>query len=596
MITVGYNGFTDGADTFARLDNATGIDKHCLIGHDAAASIFVDGELVAAVEEERLNRVKKTSTFPRFSLQWCLEKAGVAIEDVDTFAIPWKFSPSVLEAILQEVANISAPPEVKLEQLYRWRELTTRLVSPSAIHRDFVEATGFDIDPSKITLVPHHLAHLMCGYYMSGNRDSAFLISDGSAEHLSSIMGEIVGGKVRIFEGSGVRTLNSLAILFGKITRYLGFMPNNDEYKVMGLAAYHPEQQSNALTEQILQLGDNGTYELSLTGSPIVFLPFDILYQVFDQIFDGSPEIRHSFDFRVKVAAMAQQMIEVATAHQIRWLESQSSAGHLIFEGGLALNCVNNSKILEESHFEDVSVSFGASDPGVSIGAAAYHVLNKYPASEARRTPYLGPSFPNHSIRAALLNRVDEVTYREISPAVLPIEVASILSEKVVVGWFQGCTEYGPRALGNRSILANPSFADIKDIINLRVKHREPFRPFAPVVLESNAQEVFDMGKKETSPYMTFTFPVRAEYREIVPGACHVDGTARVQTVNHEQNYELSRLLEEFTELTGVPCLLNTSFNVAGEPIVSSPQDALDCFLKTDIDVLVLGCFIVEKK
>ncbi|MFI9605117.1 carbamoyltransferase [Streptomyces sp. NPDC052043] len=590
MIVLGYNGFTRSSELFGRLYGATGVDRHQLIGHDAAAALLIDGEVVAAVEEERLSRSKKTSDFPVNAIRWCLEHAGIGLDDVDVFAFPWRFTPEVADRMIAEICESRMPVVAKFDQLSRTGELYGHMLGRAAVHSDFMDRMDCVLDPNRLVLVPHHTAHLMCGAYLAGVRDAAFLVSDGRAETQSAVMGELRNGTVRVFEQCSVDHRNSLALAYGKITRYLGFVPNNDEYKVMGLAAYAPPPARNPLLTNAVQLRDDGSYSIFIPGDEGAY------YAFFDRIFDGDSEKREEFDFRVKVAGLAQHMVEAVTAHQVRTLAAATEMDTLLFEGGLALNCVANTKMLQRSSFSGMEVGFGASDPGVAIGAAV-HVggLDSRPAASAV-TPYLGPGYDDAEILEVLDRYADAIDWVELGEDEVVDRTAELLSTKTVVAWFQGRAEYGPRALGNRSILANPQFPDIKDIINLRVKHREPFRPFAPVVLASEAPNVFDLGKKKSSPHMTFVFPVRPEYRDRIPGACHVDGTARIQTVDDEQNPQLAALLRAFSARTGVPCLLNTSFNVAGEPIVCSPADAVRCLLDTEIDQLVMGRYLIGKK
>jgi carbamoyltransferase len=596
MIVVGYNGFTRGAELFGRAFGSTGIDRHRILGHDAAVAVMVDGELVAAAEEERFNREKKTSGFPASALNWALSVAGVGPDEVDVFAFPWFFSPAVIDTMVQDICATAPVVEEKFERLHRFGQLYDALLGRRAIRADFAERTGYDLPEDKFVLVPHHFAHLMCGHYLSGGENAAFMVSDGRGEHLSAIIGEVQDGHIHVLESSSVGAADSLGLLFGELTRYLGFMPNNDEYKVMGLAGFAPPEPGNPLLEQAVKLAPEGCYTLAVPW-PGQGATTPAYYELFDRIFDADASVREELGFRIRVASWAQEMVEVVTAHHLRVLEAASDLPRLIFEGGLALNCVNNTRLLESSRFSDIDVSFGASDPGVSIGAAAYVSAQAgFPPPPERASAYLGPEYGSAAIRSALESYADRVTWTELEPEAVAGETAKLLCEKVVVGWFQGRTEYGPRALGHRSILANPGFADIKDIINTRVKHREPFRPFAPIVLESEAPRVFDMGKKRSSPFMTFVFPVRPQYLQVIPGAVHVDGTSRIQTVTEQENPELAELLRIFTDLTGVPCLINTSFNVAGEPIVNSPGDALECFLHTEIDHLVLGRFMVHKR
>ncbi|GAB2561116.1 carbamoyltransferase family protein [Nocardia heshunensis] len=572
MIVLACNGFSRVSEFFAANFGAVGIDKHYLMGHDAAATLLIDGEIVAAVEEERLNREKKTTDFPVNAVRWCLDQAGIDFADVDVLAIPWNWSGDALTGV----------------------EILTEIVSPEAILADFAARTGCTPDPAKVVFVPHHVAHAMTGYYLAGMKDSAFLVSDGRAERYSAVLGEIRGGRVRIFDESTIGAEHSIGLLFAAITRFLGFVPNNDEYKVMGLSGYAQPPVPNPFVEDLIELHDDGRYSFRV---PLAAENPRGLDPLFEQYFGPFED---TLEYQARVAAAAQEMLGVVTNHQLRALESKSDLDHLLFEGGVALNCLNNTPLFEGSRFDEMEVSFGASDTGITIGAAAHAWLN-HPANDGvdrssrHVTPYLGPEYDDLAIEAALRDVDDRVGWTWLSDDEIIDQVSKLLTEKVVIGWYEGRIEHGPRALGHRSILANPSFTDIKDIINTRVKHREPFRPFAPLVLEADAPKVFEMGRKTRSPYMTFVFPVRPEFRDAIPGATHVDGTSRVQTLTDRDTPRLAALLRRFTALTDVPCLINTSFNVAGEPIVCTPADALNCFLGTEIDYLVLGNHLVTK-
>jgi carbamoyltransferase len=594
MIVLGCNGFTRGAEVFAEQYDAVGREKHYVLGHDAGAALLVDGELVAAVEEERLNREKKTSDFPFHAVQWCLERAGIGFSDIDLIAVPWNFSDAVFDAMMSELAAAPLRPVEKSARLGRLSELFDKALGRDAILADFAERTGFTPDPEKVVFVQHHLAHAMTGYFMAGMQDTAFLISDGRAELFSSLIGEIRGGEIRVFDESTISANDSIGNLFASITRFLGFVPNNDEYKVMGLSGFAEPPSPNPFLDHIVQLHDDGRYTLCR--------PHDVENpRCFDDLFEQHfGPYEDTVAYKATLAAAAQEMLTVVTSHQLRALEAKTDLDHLLFEGGLALNCVNNTKLLEGSRFSDMAVSFGASDTGVVIGAAV-HAWAHHPETTATVpyaksvTPYLGPAYDDATIEQTLRAFRDRVEWTTLTEDEMLDQVAALLTGKVVVGWFQGRLEHGPRALGHRSILANPSFPDIKDVINTRVKHREPFRPFAPIVLEQDAPKIFDMGRKTRSPYMTFVFPVREEYQKVIPGATHVDGTSRVQTITDEETPQLATLLRRFTARTDVPCLINTSFNVAGEPIVCAPADALNCFLGTEIDYLVLGNHLVTK-
>lgn len=594
MIILGCNGFTRGAGVFAEHFGAVGIDKHYLIGHDAGASLLIDGKLVAAVEEERLNREKKTSDFPFNSVQWCLEYAGLQFSDIDLIAIPWNFSAQIFDMLLYGIASMPMAPPQKLDFVGRFGELFTKVVGHDAILSDFAERTGFAPDPDKVVFVQHHLAHAMTGHYLAGMRDAAFLISDGRAELFSSLIGEFRDGKAHIFEESSITGDDSIGLLFNSITRYLGFVPNMDEYKVMGLSGYAEPPSPNPFLKHFVELREDGRYALTF---PQDVTNSRFLEPMLEQHFGP---LKDTLEYKARVASAAQEMLTVVTNHQLRALEAKSDMDHLLFEGGVALNCINNTKLFEGSRFADMTVSFAASDTGVTIGAAAYAWAN-HPDNAGKVqtppsvTPYLGPEYDAATTERTLLEFGDRVKWTRLTDDEIVEQVAELLTEKVIIGWHQGRIEHGPRALGHRSILANPKFPDIKDIINTRIKHREPFRPFAPIVLESDAPKIFEMGRKTRSPYMTFVFPVRPEFRDIIPGATHVDGTSRIQTITDQDTPLLAALLRQFTALTDVPCLINTSFNVAGEPIVCTPADALNCFLGTEIDYLVIGNYLVTK-
>ncbi|MFG2988227.1 carbamoyltransferase [Streptomyces sp. NPDC048257] len=594
MIVLGCNGFTRVSEVFAEHFGAVGTEKHYLLGHDAGAALLVDGKLVAAVEEERLNREKKTTDFPVNSVKWCLDQAGLQFSDIDLIAIPWNFSSEVFGEMLTDITSAPMEPSAKLELISNIGTLFTEVVSHEAILADFAERTGFTPDPDKVVFVPHHLAHAMTGYYMAGMKDSAFLVSDGRAEVFSSLTGEIRDGRIRVFDESAVGAHYSIGLLFSAITRFLGFVPNNDEYKVMGLSGFAEPPAPNPFLEHIVELHEDGQYSFCRpldTGDPSSF------EALFEEHFGP---VQDTLEYKATVAAAAQEMLTVVTSHQLRALESKTDLKHLLFEGGVALNCLNNTPLFEGSRFEDMHVSFGASDTGIVIGAAV-HAWVGHPDSAGKEkspapvTPYLGPEYDDAAIEQALGEFGGRVEWTRLDDDEVVDQVAKLLTEKVVIGWYEGRIEHGPRALGHRSILANPKFPDIKDVINTRVKHREPFRPFAPIVLESDAPKIFEMGRKARSPYMTFVFPVRPEYHEVIPGATHVDGTSRVQTITDRDTPRLAALLRRFTALTDVPCLLNTSFNVAGEPIVCTPADALNCFLGTEIDYLMLGNHLVTK-
>jgi carbamoyltransferase len=588
MIVLGYNGFSNAAMYFDAYMGRRGRDRNRLIGHDAAAAIFKDGVLVAAAEEERFTRIKKTSQFPRHAIAYCLEACGATLADVDYIAFPWDYTDAMMSEIFGRMFHGPGTLEEKFQRFNDLRNLYFHLISPQRVREDFNLSLHADVGPEKFVFVPHHLAHLMTGFFVSGMEESAFLITDGRAELLSSVMGTIDRNDYTIFHGSSIGLADSLGILYANMTRYLGYTPNSDEYKVMALSSF-AQNPPDYDYEQVIELRPDGTYKLHVENNAGNILAY---YTFFENFFGPRSEENDQ-----NAAFFIQTLTERAIAHQIKTLEQKTNCTNLILDGGVALNCVNNSKVLASSRFEDVHIGFAANDCGVTIGAAFYPFYQqKIFADNQAITPYLGPSYSRQDMLHALESRSDRVHFEELSEERLLEVVCNELMSKKIIGWFQGSMEYGPRALGNRSILANPVFDDMKDFLNMKVKYREPFRPFAGVLIESDVHEYFEMGKKQTSPYMTFVFEAKPAFRDKIPGAIHIDGTSRLQTVSHEQNPKLYALLKKFAARAEVPCLVNTSFNVQGEPIVCSPTDAVNCFLNSGIDVLVLGNFLAYKR
>lgn len=585
MIVLGYNGFSKSAAFFDAYFGSRGTDRHLLMGHDAGAALFKDGILTAAVEEERFDRIKKSSDFPRQAIDHCLRHAGVAVDDIDLIAVPWDCGEQWISAIVSHLFAGHGPLGSKIDLYEKLKTLYFQVASHEAVMEDFNRRMGTDFGAERFLFVPHHLAHMAGGYFVGGCRDSAFLVTDGRGEAYSAILGEIDRDHFDVFDHVSIQ--NSIGILYRNFTRYLGFTPNSDEYKVMALASFVKEPPVFE-QDDFIELLPEGRYRIKVPDDNDGHTDY---YRFFAERF-GAPD----GETAKRMAWVAQHLTEVATWHQVDHLQARSRYDHLYIDGGVALNCVNNGKLLARSRFKDAHVGFAASDTGVAIGAAAYVLHQQKALAPSPITPYLGPEYTAETMRAALAEKADQIEFRELAEEELLAEVSAQLLDKQIVGWFQGRMESGPRALGNRSILASPHFSDMKDIINAKVKYREPFRPFAGVMVESAAADYFELGKKGTSPYMTFVFDVKPHQRQKVLSALHVDDTSRLQTVNEQQNPKLYRLLQVFGERSGTPCLINTSFNVAGEPIVCSPRDAVRTFLNSGIDVLVMGNYIAHKK
>lgn len=588
MIVLGYNGFSHSAAMADVYFGMRGIDRNRVAGHDASAAVFKDGILVAAAEEERFVRVKKTSRFPINAVNYCLKECGISIEDVDFIAFPWDFNESLMSEIFSKIFLGDKKLSEKFRLFELRRTMYLNLTGHEKVMEDFNLNLKMNFGAEKFVFVPHHIAHVMTGFYITGMKKSAFFITDGRGENVSSIMGEIDRDRLNLFKDNSMSIKDSLGIMYNKFTRYLGFVPNCDEFKIMALSAFAQSPPDYDLSK-IIEFLPKGIFKLLVSKNP----DDDVTYCEFFRDFFGP----RSDETDKNMAYVIQKVTEMATWHQVKFLQENTDCERLFLEGGVAMNCVNNARILRKSRFKDINVGFAANDSGVAIGAAFYPFYKNNLLKDTNVvTPYLGPSFSNREVLTVLNENPADLDFQEVEEDELLELVVDHLQEKKVIGWFQGRMEYGPRALGNRSILANPLFPDMKDILNDKVKHREPFRPFAGVILEEEADHFFEMGKKNSSPFMTIVFDVRPEYKDKLQSTLHIDGTSRLQTVSKEQNPKLYKLISRFFNKTGIPCIINTSFNVQGEPIVCDPRHAVNCFLGTRIDVLVIENFIIYKK
>ena len=567
---------------------------------NAAAAMLVDGRLVAAVEEERLNRVKYAAGLPWRAIQFCLTQAGAKLGDVDHIAVP-------------------RDPRARLGTKLRYALRMPRFALDRArVLRRFVGlredlAAAFQIAPEKIRAqfhrVEHHTAHLASSYFASPFDRAAVLSADGLGDFGSSMSALGEGPKMRIL--GDVAFPHSLGIYYTALTQYIGFWKFGDEYKVMGLAAYG---QPEFLEECRRMVRADGPLSFRLNpayfthqsqGADMTWRESDrtpVLGRLFSSYLEQrlgparKPEEPLTQRHRNIAASMQTALEEVLIAY---WngLARQSGEKALCLAGGVAFNCVANGKIFDTTPFERVFVQPAAGDAGLSVGAAlaVRHQILGHPREFVMEHAYWGPQYSKEEMRAAVAQAgsADATETLELDEPALVAATARHIADGKIVGWFQGAAEWGPRALGNRSILADPRRSEMKDILNRRIKHREPFRPFAPSIVEEATGEFFE--KSHPSPFMTFAYPVRPEKRAAIPAPTHVDGTARLQTVSRSANPLYWKLLRAVGDLTGVPVVLNTSFN-DNEPIVCRPEEALDCFRRTRMDVLVMGDFVLEKK
>jgi len=562
------------------------------LGHDCSATLLRNGEIVASAAEERFNRHKHSISLdgriimPRQAFSFCLQEAGATIKDIDYVCYYLDMTPSVFEKKL-EILKQFLPKTIAERVVASNRYSYEREFSKERVYDQLDRFTCYSWPREKVRFVPHHLAHAASAFYSSGFAESGILTLDGYGEKDSSVFALGSGEKIRLKEETSIPT--SLGILYMVLTVYLGFKALNDEYKVMGLASYgNPKKYAREFGSLIRQCGES--YDTcSLVGENFK----EHLVELF-----GKPREEHEEVTRreMDIAASLQHALEQCVLERLWQLKQTYGIENICLSGGVALNCTLNGRIAESRLFKNMFVFPAATDDGCSIGAAQYVYHNELKQKrELRRFPsiYLGPSYGEKAIKVALDKYKTKVRYEKTGN--IEAAVAALLLDQKVVGWFQGRMEFGPRALGNRSILGDARNSGMQELINVKVKLRETFRPFAPAVKHENMHDYFILEGIDESPFMLFTVPVREEMKRVIPSVTHVDGTARIQTVTRSDNERFWRLLDSFGHLTGVPILLNTSFNVKGEPIVCSPEDAIKCFLHTNIDALAIGDFLVEK-
>jgi natural product biosynthesis luciferase-like monooxygenase protein len=552
-------------------------------GFDAAAALVDDHGIVAAAAEERFTRKKATGAFPVNAIRFCLEAGKLAAGKVDLLAHGFAYEPfkSAFEG-----------DEYSRRQ---YREV----FSPEA-QKDLVERHFGGADwGRRFVPVPHHLAHAASAFYPSGMGEALILVSDGMGEAHSMTVALGKGRDITVL--AQIPAFHSLGMLYGVFTLYLGFYMNSDEYKVMGLAPYGDPRRFYDRMMQFVSLKSDGTYTIPILANDVTLRDrethagvLEFLEQQFGPARDPEAEMTQVYQ---DVAAALQAMLQTCQLHLLKHFQEGTGQKNLCMAGGVALNCSANGVIRRSGLFERVFVQPAAGDDGCAVGAALYAHRLYNPRFTPRKMglPLWGPEFSEGQIRQAVAGRTDCAVAELDNFDAICREVAARLAEGQVVAWFQGRMEFGPRALGSRSILADPRDPGMRDRINSLVKKRESFRPFAPVVTKEAAAAIFDIapGSEETYSHMLFVTPVRAEFRDRLPAVTHVDGSARIQTVAREESPRLWRLLKAFEAQTGLPVLLNTSFNVRGQPIICTPQEAVETFLAAHLDLLVMGNLLV---
>ena len=548
--------------------------------HDTAACLVVDGIPVAFVEEERLNRDKHTKAFPDLAIRWCLDQAGLEIDDIHVVAFAHEAGKDFKLGATDALKRL--PDPLAFKRLAAQAYVDTNLVRKQ---RDFAKRWGYR---GKQVNINHHLAHAASTFFASPFDTAAVLTLDRGGDFLSTTIGRGRGNKLTIERE--VRNPDSLGEVYTAITWYLGFLPNCDEGKVMGLAPYGRDRLAGEFKD-LLQLTEDGLFKVNLEWFRYQ-VEGGYLSKRFIERY-GPPRVPKSelTDHHEDIAYAVQDVTEEAGLHLTRALHAATGERNLALAGGVALNSVMNARLLVETPFEDIFVQASAGDAGNALGAALYvwhHLMDK-PREWVMTHPFLGPE-PSRSDYQRAIERSDLVWRESADPAA---EAAKMLSDGKIVGWFNGRAEIGPRALGARSILADPRRAEMKDIVNARVKHREGFRPFAPAVLHEDGDEYFE--HYHLNPFMLLVLPIRPDKRDVIPAVTHVDGTGRLQSVTEDGFGGFYRLIREFKGLTGVPVVLNTSFNVMGEPIVNRPEEAINDFLNTGMDALFVDRWVTEK-
>lgn len=555
--------------------------------HDSAAAILKDGHVIAAVEEERFSRKKFDDGFPKMAINWCLNEAKITPEQIDSVAF---YDKPVLkfERLLDNYIAV-APRGLHsfLDTMPKW--LHKRLWIKNEIKTNLKGFKGAIIFPE------HHLSHAAHTFFTSPYDEAAVLTVDGVGEWTTTSYGTAYDDSIKLIHD--IRWPHSLGLFYSAFTYFLGFQVNEGEYKLMGLSSYGKPRFYDLILDNLIDVKNDGSIHLNMKYFAFTYdkvmtnKQFSDLFGISPRTEDGKTEQIH-YD----IGASAQKVLEDVLLKMANHIHKATGMNNLCLGGGVALNGVANYRILKEGPFENIHIPPSPGDAGSSVGAAQYlyhiHHKNKKPvdsdpSKKISENVYVGPSYTDEEVRQFLETK--HVPYEIHDRNSLLQKTAKLISEGNVVGWYQGRMEWGPRALGNRSILADPRRAEMKDVLNEKIKHRESFRPFAPSILEEYASEYFDITI--SSPYMLMVAPVKQPDK--IPAVTHVDGTGRLQTVSKKVNSLYYDLISEFYKITGVPVLINTSMNVKGEPIVNTPEQAYNMIIKTEMDSIALGNYLV---
>ena len=576
--------------------------------HDSAACILKNGKIIAAAQEERFTRKKHDQNFPINAIKYCLKEANISTNDIEIIAFydkPFLKFERILETYIS-YAPRGISSFLKAMPLWIKKKLWIKTLIQNEI--------GFK---GKILFPEHHASHAASAFYASPFQDAAFLTMDGVGEWATTSYGIGTGNKMEIL--ADIKFPNSLGLLYSSFTYYTGFRVNSGEYKVMGLAPYGEPRYKNLIYKNLIDVKEDGSFKMDMS-----YFNYNVgltmTSEKFNKLFGGPPRIPETklTQKEMDLARSIQEVTEEIVLKMATSVKKVTKQKYLCLAGGVALNCVANGKLLRSGIFEDIFIQPAAGDAGGALGCAYiawYQYLNKKRETDGKNDfmngAYLGPEFSNDEIKSFL----DENGYRykKLSDKELPEKIADLINEQKVIGWFQGRMEFGPRALGNRTIIGDSRSPETQRTINLKIKHRESFRPFAPSIREENISEYFEIDRP--SPYMLLVANVKKNKqlpmtheqesyfglkklnipRSTVPAITHVDYSARIQSVNKHTNNKYHNMLTVFNEKYGCPVIVNTSFNVRGEPIVCTPKDAYLCFMRTEMDYLIMNNFLLSK-
>lgn len=565
---------------------------------DSSAAIFVNGRLVAAIEEERFKRVKHWAGFPAESVLFCLRQAGVGFDEVDHFAIGRDPRAKLLHKMAYLAKNFRSGRKGLQSRLQNRKQV-------SSLEKQLSLLSGYpqDLFENKIHHVEHHRSHLASAFYASPFNEAACISIDGSGDFTTTMLAAGDGKDITVLDS--IDFPHSLGIFYTAFTQLLGFPHYGDEYKVMGMAPYGQPRYVDKL-QDVIHLTNDGLFKLDLSyfrkgtegiisyGEDHVPRVESLYTEKMTDIF-GAPRSSEEplTSYHHDLAASVQKMTEITIFHLLESLQSRTGMDNICLAGGVAQNSVANGKIKRNTSFKNIYIPSAGHDAGISMGAALYvqhQVLGKKRMPPVK-SAYTGSRFSNEEIKCILTEM--QIDYEELNDEILFDKITDCLIKGGVAGWFNGSAEFGPRALGARSIIADPRRADAKEILNLKIKRRESFRPFAPSILKEYVSDYFEWS--DEVPFMERVFPIKEEKRKEIPAVTHVDGTGRLQTVDKSVSERYYRLIDVFRQKTGVPVLLNTSFN-ENEPIVNSPREAVDCFLRTRMDMLAMENILLTRK